>query len=342
MDLYVEALSAELAQLGAPQTVETLFLGGGTPTHLDCPTLDRLLTALDRWLPRSAGSEFSVEANPESLDADRIDILAAHGVNRVSLGVQSFHAETLRVLERQHDPASVPVAVERARQCIRQLSLDLIFGVPGQTLDSWNADLDQALALQPDHLSTYGLTFEKGTRLWKQRQRQEIRSLDEDSERAFYVHAIDKLTNAGFEHYEISNYARPEKRSRHNQVYWANEAYFGFGMGAARYIQGRREVNTRNLQDFIRRALAGLSPTFQSEELNPEERARETLVLQLRRSDGIDRQQFREQTGFGADELAKEKLVRLVELGLLQDNGERVWMTVEGKCVADALASELL
>jgi oxygen-independent coproporphyrinogen-3 oxidase len=342
IDQYIDALGVELATLGEPQTVTTLFVGGGTPTHLDGRQLERLLVELDRWLPRSADDEFSVEANPGTLDADKVAVLAAHGVTRVSLGAQSFQPAALHTLERDHDPADVPRAVERLRRHIRHVSLDLIFGVPGQTLADWDADLRQALALEPDHVSTYGLTYEKGTRLWKQRRRGAVRPLDEEAERALYLHAIDTLETAGFEHYEISNFAQPGRRCRHNQVYWANEPYFGFGMGAARYVAGRRELNTRDLQSYLRRALAGAPTTFHSEVLEPEARARETLALQLRRAEGIERRAFRKQTGFDLDGLAGAALARHVDLGLMRDDGLSVCLTRAGKCVADAVICDLL
>jgi oxygen-independent coproporphyrinogen-3 oxidase len=198
------------------------------------------------------------------------------------------------------------------------------------------------VAFEPDHISTYGLTYEKGTPLWKQREAGAVQAQSEDAELALYVYALDALAAAGFEHYEISNHARPGKRSRHNQVYWANHAYFGFGMGAARYVRGRRSINTRELKGYIRKALAGEPTAFQSEELPAEERARETLVMQLRRSDGIERAEFRMQTGFDLDSLAGAKLTKHIELGLIEDDGSRVKLTRQGKCVADALAEEYL
>ncbi|HXG09234.1 MAG TPA: radical SAM family heme chaperone HemW [Gemmataceae bacterium] len=304
IDRYLDALAAELATLAEPQPVQTLFLGGGTPTHLDARRLERLLGLLRHWFLLSPGHEFSVEANPGTLDADKVAVLADHGVNRVSLGAQSFQPELLHRLGRDHTPADVPRAVECVRRRIEQVSLDLIFGVPGQTLHAWRDDLARALALGPDHVSTYGLTYEKGTPLWKQRQRGQVQPLDEEAELALYACAIDTLEAAGFEHYEISNFARPGRRCRHNQVYWANHAYFGFGMGAARYINGRRELNRRDLYGYIRRVLAGESPVLQAEELSPEERARETLALGLRRAEGVERTAFREQTGFELDALA--------------------------------------
>ena len=342
VELYLDALAAELATLGTPQPVRTVFLGGGTPTHLSAPQLERLLAAVNRWLPLAAGGEFSVEANPDSLGADKIRVLAEHGVTRVSLGAQSFHANVLAALDRQHRPEETPRAVERVRSRIEQVSLDLIFGAPGQTLAEWRDDLTQALALRPDHLSTYGLTYEKGTPLWKQRERGDVKALDEETELAMYQSAIDVLEVAGFEHYEISNFARPGRRCRHNEVYWANEAYFGFGMGAARYVMGRRELNTRDLTTYIRRSLSGESPTFQSEELEPAERARETMAVQLRRASGIGRAAFQAQTGYALDDVAGEPLRRLVGQGLLADDGERVRLTRQGKYVADTVIERLL
>jgi oxygen-independent coproporphyrinogen-3 oxidase len=340
---YLAALAADMASfLGTPRPVRTVFLGGGTPTHLNADQLERLLTTIRHWLLLEPGGEFSVEANPEGLGDDKISVLAEYGVNRVSLGAQSFNPEMLRILDRRHAPDEVPRAVERLRPRIAEVSMDLIFGVPGQTQEQWAADLARALALEPDHVSTYGLTYEKGTPLWKERQRGRIRPLGEEAELALYEQAIDTLEAAGFEHYEISNFARPGRRSRHNQVYWANEAYFGFGMGAARYVLGRRELNTRDLHAYLCRTAAGESAVFQSEELAAEERARETMAVQLRRSEGIDRDRFREQTGSDLDAVAGPALARHVELGLLDDDGRRVCLTRRGKYVADGVIERLL
>jgi oxygen-independent coproporphyrinogen-3 oxidase len=342
IELYLDALAAELATLRTPQPVQTLFLGGGTPTYLSAAQLERLLGSVLRWLPLELGHEFSIEANPGTLDADKVAVLADHRVNRVSLGAQSFHPHLLKVLDRDHAPTDVPRAVDLVRQQIPQLSLDLIFGVPGQTEAEWRMDLARALGLGPDHVSTYGLTYEKGTPLWKQRRRGEVRPLDEETELALYRTAIDYLEATGFEHYEISNFARPGRRCRHNQVYWANHAYYGFGMGAARYVRGRREVNTRNLKSYIRKALSGEPAAFQSEELGPEERAKETMAVQLRRTEGIDRAAFQKQTGFDLGTVAGEAIARNVALGLLHDDRAGVRLTREGKYVADAVMEALL
>jgi oxygen-independent coproporphyrinogen-3 oxidase len=339
---YVDSLIAELTTLGTPQPVNTLFLGGGTPSHLTAGQLDRLLDAILTWLPPLPGHEFSLEANPESLDTGKIKILANHGVTRVSLGAQSFQIPLLKALGRDHTPDEIPRAVQRVKRHLAEVSLDLIFGAPGQTLSEWQTDLAKALELKPDHISTYGLTYETGTPLWKDRQRGRVRSLDEDAELALYECAIDTLTAAGFEHYEISNFARVSRRCRHNEVYWANHAYFGLGMGAARYQMGRRELNTRDLSTYLRKALAGEPATFQSEELSAPERARETLALGLRRTDGVARESFRVQTGFDLDELVGETIPRYVTLGMMEDDGTAIRLTRKGKPLADAVIEGFL
>lgn len=339
---YLDALAAELAALGQPRPVETIFLGGGTPSYLPAAELRRLLGEVARWLPLAAGGEYTLEANPESLTAEKLALLAEAGVNRVSLGAQSFRRDLLAVLERGHDPGEVARAVARVRRHAVRVSLDLIFGVPGQTEAMWADDLRQARALGTDHVSTYGLTYEKGTRLWKQRRAGALRPVGEDAELAMYARAIDELTAAGMEHYEISNFAYPGCRSRHNQVYWANEAYYGFGLGAARYVGGRREVNTRDLRRYIERARAGAPAAQHGEELDEAERARETMAVQLRRCDGIGREAFRAQTGRGLDEVAGPALAALAEQGLLVDDGARVYLSRRGKYVADGVITRLL
>src|SRR5262249_1519944 len=200
MDLYLEALAMELTTLNVPTPVDTIFLGGGTPTYLDAARLDRLCKEIDCWLPLAEGGEFSIESTPESLDADKVALLARHGVNRVSIGAQSFHPHLLKTLERVHNPDDIGRAIACVRKEIASVSLDLIFGVAGQSVEEWDADLKRGLSFGPDHIATYGLTYEKGTRLWKQQQAGMVRALDEDAELAMYEHAIDVLEAAGFEH----------------------------------------------------------------------------------------------------------------------------------------------
>jgi oxygen-independent coproporphyrinogen-3 oxidase len=342
-DRYLAALGREMAMLGEPQEVDTIFVGGGTPTRLDARQLDQLLALIRRWFPLAPGGEWTVEANPGTLDATKADVLAAGGVNRVSLGAQSFHPALLRVLERNHAPDEVARALDLVRPRFPRWSFDLIFGVPGASLAMWESDLETALALGPAHLSCYGLVYEKGTALWKQWQAGQVLALDEEVERAMYAHTIDRLGRAGLPIYEISNFARPGDESRHNLVYWANDAYFGVGVGAARYVRGVRSVNTRELPAYLRRIEAGEPATGPTETLAPEARARETAVLMLRRTIlGIDRADFSLRTGFELDDLAGPVLARHASQGLLEDDGRRVRFTREGLFLADTVLCDLL
>jgi oxygen-independent coproporphyrinogen III oxidase len=300
------------------------------------------LELVRQWHPLAAGGEFSVEANPIDLDGARVGILAEAGVTRVSLGAQSFRAEKLELLERDHRAVEIERAFAAARAFALSVSLDLIFGALGETLADWQRDLDAALALQPDHVSTYGLTFEKGTSFWSRLTRGELARLEEDVERQMYELAIDTLTAAGFEHYEVSNFALPGYRCRHNETYWTGGPYYAAGPGAARFIAGRRETNHRSTTTYIARVLAGQSPVAESERLGPEDAARERLVFALRRLEGTDMNEFAAATGFSPEQLGAGVLPRLIDVGLLDFSSGRLKLTRRGLLVSDAIWPEFL
>ncbi len=339
---YVHALEIELTSLEHPREVTTLFIGGGTPTHLDARRLDQLLTLVTNWFPLPPGYEFSVEANPAGLDAEKIDVLAAHGVNRVSLGVQSFDSQVLQTLERDHDAEDVANAVALLSQRIPNFSLDLIFGVPGQSLELWHETLNRAVALEPVHLSTYGLTFEKGTTFWSRRAKGRLIQAPEELEREMYAVAMDELPRHGFEQYELSNFAKPGFRCRHNETYWAALPYYGFGPGAARYLNGRRETNHRSFTTWLSRVQSGESPVGDVDELSPADRARETLVVGLRRMAGVERAAFRATSGFELDDIAGPAIARQCASGLLESAGSSIRLTREGKFLADSVIVDCL
>lgn len=262
------AIETELSWLETPQSVDTLYFGGGTPTYLSPLQLHKLCEVLLQWHPLSQGYEWTVEANPGDLDSERIQVLSEQGVNRLSLGSQSFRREKLTLLERDHSAAEIRSAVELCRQVGIGVSLDLIFGTPGETLSEWLTDLEQAIQLEPDHISTYGLTFERGTQFWNRLQHRELIPVAEELEREMYLTAIDFLAEAGFEHYEISNFARPGYRSRHNETYWSGRGYFAVGPGAARYVDGVRQTNHRSTTTYLRRVQQDLSPVAEEERLD--------------------------------------------------------------------------
>jgi oxygen-independent coproporphyrinogen-3 oxidase len=283
-----------------------------------------------------------MEANPLDLTDEKIHLLADTGVNRISLGVQSFSTSALKILERDHRPEDISDVVSRLRRRFDNISMDLIFGVPGQTLADWQQTLDQAIDLAPAHISTYGLTFETGTAFWTRRERGEMASIDEELERDQYALAMERLTAAGFEQYEISNFALPGLECRHNNIYWNGEEYFGFGPGAARYLHGQRETNIRSVLGWLSRIEREESPVADSEELDPVHRARELIYLGLRRSAGVSRDSFCMRTGLHLDDLVGETIQQQIKLGLLQDTGTHICLTHEGRFVADRVVMEFL
>lgn len=322
--------------------VDTLFFGGGTPTHPSSEQLRLLLQIVQSRFQLTRGGEFSVEANPLDLDDEKIDVLADGGMNRVSLGVQSFSPDALTLLERDHRAEQIGDVVNRLRRRIRNISLDLIFGVPGQSLENWRQTLRHAIDLAPQHISTYGLTWESGTAFGTRRDRGELSPVDEDLERDQYALAMDELSSAGFEQYEISNFARPGARCRHNEVYWAGDEYWAFGPGAARYVNGRRETNIRSVLGWLARMEQGQSPVADAEELEPLHRAHELLFLGLRRCDGIARDDFQRRTGISLDEIAGTAIAENVARGWLLDTGTAIRLTREGQFVADRVVADFL
>lgn len=361
VDTYLDALEREIALYTGrtftgyqgpiqPLFVETIYIGGGTPSFLSAKQLQRLLEMVQRYFRyRRQEVEFTLEANPTDVTAEKLEILAQYGVNRLSLGAQSFEEEVLRFLERTHTAATIELAVGLAQRYLANVSLDLIFAVPGQTRQQWHRDLQRALALGVQHLSTYNLTVEPRTALWARVKRGITAGLrpsplgpaiDEETERWFFAHTIETLESAGWEHYEISNFCRPGFPSRHNNVYWAGEAYFGFGLGAARYVCGTRQTNTRSFRQYFTLLQAGHLPVADSETLCPWERAAETAALQLRRRCGIHRGEFERQTGFPLDDLLRRVIARHQARGWLEDDGERVRLTREGIFYADLVCAD--
>ena len=339
---YLVALELELKSLEVPREIDTLFFGGGTPTHLSAPQLRKLCELAKAWFRLAGDGEFSVEANPAGFDADKVDVLAEAGVNRISLGAQSFRSELLRVLERDHRPDEIAEVVERVRTRIRNISLDLIFGVPGQDPDEWRADLKSVVELSPTHISTYGLTFEKGTTFWSRRRAGSLLPVADEDEREMYEAAMTDLPAAGYRQYEISNFARPGFECRHNRVYWNGQPYFGFGPGAASYVGGTRRTNHRSVTNWLKRVLCGESGVAESETLSPENRAREAIMLGLRQTAGIEREAFADRFGISLHELAGTEIERFAEQGLLDCDRGRVRLTRAGRMVADTVVAEFL
>lgn len=291
---FVERLARELDAWSprAGQPLQTLFVGGGTPTLLRTDLWITLLRRLDASFDLSAirrgQGEFTVECNPETASPELLASLRAGGVTRLSVGAQSFHPAHLKTLERWHDPANVARALTLARDAgISRLSLDLIFGIPGQTLADWDRDLDQALALGVEHLSCYNLTYEPGTAMTARLARGEFHTADEDLEVEMFHHTARRLAAAGLHRYEISNFARPGAECRHNLAYWRQEPWLAAGPSASAHLAGCRWKNVPRLDDYLRLDARGFCPATDFEPPDPRRALRERLMTGLRLAEGL-------------------------------------------------------
>ena len=341
IERYLLAIDRELSGLQHPE-VETVFIGGGTPTHLPADPLRRLLESIQRRVHAQPGVEFSVEANPEDITAAKVALLAEMGVNRVSLGVQSFQPAKLRILERSHLRDAAVAAVETVAAQIPNVSLDLIFAAPGETLDAWRDDVNTALNLPIVHLSTYALTFEKGTPFWNRRRRGELQGPGESLELAMYQLVRQSVAAAGWEQYEVSNFAVDGNRCQHNVAYWQGRGWYAVGPGAASFQLGRREVNHRSTTSYLKRIESGESPVAESEPISREQYARERAAFGVRMIDGIDLDQLREETGIDLADLCNHSILLNGGRGLLTRSDNRLQLTERGILFADTVASDLL
>ncbi|MEO7039351.1 MAG: radical SAM family heme chaperone HemW [Candidatus Elarobacter sp.] len=339
---YLAALRAELAS--APRVdAQTLFFGGGTPTTYAPDAIAVLVDDVRGRFALPAGAEITVEANPDPALVHRLAGLYAAGANRLSIGVQSFDPRELRVLGRRHSAADVVSAVHGARAAgFRNLSIDLIFAAPGQSEASWSDSLDRAIALEPEHVSCYGLTIEAGTPYAAWFARDPAAFADDTLEARLYTLAIERLRAAGFEHYEISNWARPGFRSQHNALYWRNDPYLGLGVGAASYLEGVRSTHTRELDVYCRTALAGEAIPGESERLEGAARAGEAIMLALRTSEGVEVASFRERYGIDVNQRYRDVVEEFVAAGLLVADGSYVRLTERGRFVANDVCGAFL
>ncbi len=343
---YVEALLAEARlrrqELGA-DTVSTLYLGGGTPSQLPLPLLTSLVHGVREVIDLSRVEEFTIEANPDDVTGEWCRAVKSLGVNRVSMGVQSFEDHILKLIGRRHTAGQVIDAVNYLRDSgIDNMSIDLIYGLPGQTVESWTQSVHQAIALQPKHISAYGLTYEEGTRLWHQRERGEVTEVPEEQCLMMYRILAECLQEAGYEHYEISNFALPGYRSRHNSSYWNDIPYLGLGAAAHSYDGSVRRSNPCDLKEYIDQVMAGNLPC-EVEILSQRERYDERVMLGLRTSDGVDATRLREDFGDEAWRHFIREAQRHIDAGNLRLIGEsRYVLTSDGIMLSDSVMRDLL
>lgn len=340
---FMAALEVELRQLPTPFHPTTVFIGGGTPTELSTRDLSRLLELLHHHIDLSRVTEWTCESNPGTLTREKALLLKSAGVNRMSLGVQSFDAKTLEFLGRIHSADEAAEGYRLLRDIgMPSINLDLIYGVPGSGLEIVQRDVERIIELAPDHTACYCLIFEDGTPLADLRARGFVKEVDDDTERTQYEWVRNRLRDAGYQHYEISNFARPGQACRHNQLYWGAGEYVGVGPSAHSHWQGERYGNVRDLAAYTRRLLGGQNVRSFSERLPAEPKARETLVMALRQLDGITWAQFNQDTGFDLRTLCGDTLDWLANQGLLEVTPERVKLSEEGLFVSDGVFAELV
>lgn len=339
-DSVIDEIRLARKVLGARDVpVETVFFGGGTPTLLPPRDLTRVVATIDEEFGLVPGAEVTTESNPDSVTRDDLAVLREGGINRISFGMQSAVSHVLAVLERTHDPARVPQVVAWAREAgFDEVSLDLIYGTPGESLEDWRTSLDSALACDPDHLSAYALIVEEGTALSRQIRRGEVPMTDDDDLADKYLAAEAALGEAGMGWYEVSNWSTSERtRCRHNELYWTGADWWGAGPGAHSHVGGVRWWNVKHPAAYAGRIAAGVSPAHGREVLDPETRRVEQVLLAVRLRDGLPAEAL--------DAAGRAALPAQVEAGLVEpgplDHG-RIVLTLRGRLLADAVVRDLL
>ena len=341
-DDYYTALGIELKRLAQPIELDTLYLGGGTPSHLGSEGIRHLFDVLHDVLRPTSAAEVTIEANPLDVSEAAIEAFRRCGINRVSLGVQSLNALTLSTLDRDHREDDVRQVIHLLLDSGFTVSVDLIIAAPEQTLDAVGRDLEAITSLGAQHISVYCLTWEQGTAFWGKRARGSLIPVAEDVEREMFELAIDHLSSSGYQQYEVSNFAQPEMACRHNEAYWDCRPWEAFGPGAARFDGQNRMTNIRSTSAWMKNLIAGKSVTGDVDAMTTEGAARERLVLGLRRRRGVGRMSFFQQSGFQVDDLAKKPIQEWVAAGFAEDDGEHVRLTRSGMLLSDSLWSAVL
>ncbi|VTS15906.1 radical SAM family heme chaperone HemW [Streptococcus pseudoporcinus] len=341
VDAYLQALIAEFRSYQIKH-LKTLYIGGGTPTAISAQQLDYLLTELTRDLDLASLEEFTIEANPGDLDAEKIAVLQKSAVNRVSLGVQTFNDKHLKQIGRSHNEAQIYETIDSLKAAgFHNISIDLIYALPGQTLEQVKENVAKAIALDIPHLSLYSLILEHHTVFMNKMRRGKLNLPTEDLEAEMFDYIIQEMEAHGFEHYEISNFGKPGYYSQHNLMYWNNDEYYGCGAGASGYLDGVRYRNRVPIQHYLKAVQAG-NARLTEEVLTLEEMMEEELFLGLRKKRGVSIAQFEAKFPFTFKERYGQIVEELVAQGLLVDDPQRVRMTRRGLFLGDSVAEKFI
>ncbi len=346
VDEYIEALFLEMERtllVRPTPLLKTVFIGGGTPTALSAKQLDVLLKGMRRILPLEQLEEYTIEVNPDSLDDEKLSVLKEHGVNRLSIGVQTFDESLLKEIGRTHTQASIVDALERSvRAGFHNLSIDLMFGLPNQTIAQFEQTLNAALKLPITHLSSYSLQVEARTVFYNRMRQGNLVLPSEDDEVAMYELLRESMKKAGFVQYEISNFAKNGFESKHNLIYWENEEYYGFGAGAHGYVDGIRYQNHGPLPKYLKAVAAGQAPILNEHAVSRIERIEEAMFMGLRKCNGILKASFLEKYGEKVDELFEMQIPQLLQAGLLYEDDERIKLTDKGLLLGNEVFEQFI
>ena len=347
IDTYVDALIVEMnhyAEKYSPgKIIKTIFLGGGTPTTLTIYQLERILNECEKQFKVAPDAEITIEANPATIDIGQLKSIRQTGYNRISIGVQSFDETELKLLDRAHGPEEIHSTVDRARKAgFNNLSLDLMFAIPNQSLSTWESNLRQALDKNPEHLSTYNLTIEQGTAFSKLQSNGKLTMPDDDHQLELYKRTIGLLTKRGFHHYEISNFARPGKECKHNITYWKNKNTLGLGAGASSYMDGVRFKNVSLPAHYIRKVADKQAAVEHSESLESRQAMSETIMLGLRLLQGISIHQFEKRFQISFKNFFGNITSTLKEKELVTIEDDHLRLSKKGLFLADSVILEFI
>ncbi|WP_323704707.1 radical SAM family heme chaperone HemW [Mammaliicoccus sp. Dog046] len=340
VDEYLDCLIEEMSSR-TDEVVETMFVGGGTPTALSEEQLERLLIAINELFVIT--KEYTFEANPDELTEGKIKLLKQYGVNRLSLGVQTFDDELLKVLGRTHQSNDIEKAVSLSRKHnIGSVSLDLMFHLPGQTLKQFDDSLNKALALNVDHISSYALILEPKTQFYNLYRKGKLKLPNEDLGEEMYQHLKAKMQSSQLEQYEISNFAKAGHESLHNMVYWKNESYYGFGAGAHGYIDGVRYGNINPVNQYIKKVTNKELPRLQSSEVTLKDQMEEEMFLGLRMTKGVSKSKFNQKFDQTINDVFGNQINELVTQGLLADENDYLFLTERGQVIGNEVFERFL
>ena len=342
---YVHALVRELEMRKdyvGNEEIETIYLGGGTPSQLSQEELEEIFTYIYKVYKVTLNAEITLEANPDDLTPEYVSMLRKLPINRISMGIQTFQEETLKLLHRRHTAQQAIEAFKRCREAgFKNISIDLMYGLPGETLEAWKQDLQQAIDLHPEHISAYHLIYEEDTALWKLREEHQVEEADEDLSLTLFCTLIDELTRAGYQHYEISNFCLPGLHSRHNSSYWTGKKYLGCGPSAHSFNGVSRQWNVASLSAYID-GIRQRKPDFEVEELDLYTRYNDFVLTSIRTCWGMSLSHLRSMYGEDLYRYCLRMAKPHLEQGVLEISEDILKLTRKGIFISDGIMSDLM